>query len=172
MSIARRSTSAIPISASRRRHRRRVLPAAATAGFRGAGAAVVAVGIGVGMGVGFLLPRPDFVPMPGYVRSPVYVRPPPNNIIFNNIHNTTVINNVINARPALGDLQSGRPECRGRSGGEEAGWPARPRPGGCRTGVAGGCRHARQLDPAGEGPSPAKRVRQARRCASASVAGR
>ena len=26
--------------------------------------------------------------------------PPPNNIIYNNIHNTTVINNVINARPA------------------------------------------------------------------------
>ena len=37
--------------------------------------------------------------MPVWVRPPDYVVPPPNNIIFNNIHNTTVINNVIN-RPA------------------------------------------------------------------------
>ena len=62
---------------------------------------IVAVGL-------FLLPRPMFVPMPAFVRPPVYVAPPPNNIIFNNIHNTTVINNVINqqapaaaAAPAL-----------------------------------------------------------------------
>jgi uncharacterized caspase-like protein len=47
----------------------------------------------------FILPRPLFVAMPVYVRPPVYVAPPPNNIIFQNIHNTTVINNVIN-RPA------------------------------------------------------------------------
>jgi uncharacterized caspase-like protein len=44
----------------------------------------------------FLLPRPAFVPMPGFVRPPAYVRAPPGNIIFNNIHNTTVINTVIN----------------------------------------------------------------------------
>src|ERR1700761_1959414 len=44
----------------------------------------------------FLLPRPAFVPMPGFVRPPAYVVAPPNNIVFNNIHNTTVINNVIN----------------------------------------------------------------------------
>jgi uncharacterized caspase-like protein len=50
---------------------------------------IVAVGL-------FLLPRPMFVPMPAYVRPPVYVQPPANNVIFNNIHNTTVINNVIN----------------------------------------------------------------------------
>ena len=53
---------------------------------------IVAVGL-------FILPQPYFVPMPVYVRSPVYVATPPNNIIFANIHNTTVINNVIN-RPA------------------------------------------------------------------------
>jgi len=47
----------------------------------------------------FILPQPVFVPIPVYVRAPVYVAPPPNNIIFANIHNTTVINNVIN-RPA------------------------------------------------------------------------
>jgi uncharacterized caspase-like protein len=44
----------------------------------------------------FLLPRPMFVPMPGFVRPPAYVRGPPGNIIFNNIHNTAVINTVIN----------------------------------------------------------------------------
>jgi uncharacterized caspase-like protein len=47
----------------------------------------------------FILPQPLFVPIPVYVRPPIYVVAPPNNIIFNNIHNTTVINNVIN-RPA------------------------------------------------------------------------
>src|SRR6267154_3808374 len=47
----------------------------------------------------FILPQPYFVPIPVYVVAPVYVVPPPNNIIFANIHNTTVINNVIN-RPA------------------------------------------------------------------------
>jgi uncharacterized caspase-like protein len=40
----------------------------------------------------FILPRPVFVPIPVFVRPPVYVAPPPNNIVFNNIHNTTVIN--------------------------------------------------------------------------------
>ncbi len=50
---------------------------------------IVAVGL-------FILPQPVFVPMPVYVRAPVYVAPPPNNIIFANIHNTTVINTVIN----------------------------------------------------------------------------
>jgi uncharacterized caspase-like protein len=50
---------------------------------------IVAVGL-------FVLPRPVFVPIPVFVRPPVHVAPPPNNIVFNNIHNTTVINNVIN----------------------------------------------------------------------------
>jgi uncharacterized caspase-like protein len=48
----------------------------------------------------FILPQPVFVPIPVFVRAPVYVSPPPNNIIYANIHNTTVINNVINQRPA------------------------------------------------------------------------
>ncbi|MGJ5093765.1 caspase family protein [Bradyrhizobium oligotrophicum] len=47
----------------------------------------------------FILPRPVFVPIPVYVRPPAFVAPPPNNIIYQNIHNTTVINTVIN-RPA------------------------------------------------------------------------
>jgi uncharacterized caspase-like protein len=50
----------------------------------------------------FILPQPLFVPIPVYVRAPVYVASPPNNIIFNNIHNTTVINNVINQPPQPG----------------------------------------------------------------------
>jgi uncharacterized caspase-like protein len=47
----------------------------------------------------FVLPQPLFVPIPAYVSAPVYVAPPPNNIIYTNIHNTTVINNVINQPP-------------------------------------------------------------------------
>ncbi len=47
----------------------------------------------------FILPQPLFVPIPVFVQPPVYVAPPPNNIIFTNIHNTTVINNVINQPP-------------------------------------------------------------------------
>jgi uncharacterized caspase-like protein len=54
---------------------------------------IVAVGL-------FILPRPVFVPIPVFVRPPVYVAPPPNNIVFANIHNTTVINTVINQPPA------------------------------------------------------------------------
>jgi uncharacterized caspase-like protein len=47
----------------------------------------------------FVLPQPLFVPIPVYVVAPVNVAPPPNNIIYSNIHNTTVINNVINQPP-------------------------------------------------------------------------
>jgi uncharacterized caspase-like protein len=55
----------------------------------------------------FILPQPFFVPIPVYVRPPIYVAPPPNNIIFNNIHNTTVINNVINQPPQPGPVAPG-----------------------------------------------------------------
>ncbi|MCA6108424.1 caspase family protein [Bradyrhizobium cenepequi] len=44
----------------------------------------------------YVLPVPVFVPIPVYVRPPVYVAPPPNNIVFANIHNRTIINEVIN----------------------------------------------------------------------------
>jgi uncharacterized caspase-like protein len=57
----------------------------------------------------FILPQPFFVPIPVYIQQPVYVVPPPNNIIFANIHNTTVINNVINrpqpVAPGAGNVQ-------------------------------------------------------------------
>src|ERR1700686_1708758 len=55
----------------------------------------------------FILPQPFFVPIPVYVRPPIYVAPPPNNIIFNNNHNTTVINNVINQPPQPGPAAPG-----------------------------------------------------------------
>ncbi|MBR0817676.1 caspase family protein [Bradyrhizobium liaoningense] len=55
----------------------------------------------------FVLPQPVFVPIPVFVRPPVYVAPPPNNIIYANIHNTTVINTVINRPPAPPPLAAG-----------------------------------------------------------------
>ena len=44
----------------------------------------------------FLLPVPVFVPIPEYYNPPVYVAEPPPNVIYNNIHNTVVINNNTN----------------------------------------------------------------------------
>ncbi|HEY4849125.1 MAG TPA: caspase family protein, partial [Methylocella sp.] len=41
----------------------------------------------------FVLPVPVFVPFPVWINPPPYVAPPPENVIFNNIHNTTIINN-------------------------------------------------------------------------------
>ena len=40
-----------------------------------------------------MLPVPAFVPFPVWISSPAYVVPPPGNVIFSNIHNTTIINN-------------------------------------------------------------------------------
>jgi uncharacterized caspase-like protein len=42
----------------------------------------------------FVLPIPVFVPIPVWCHPPVYVAPPPENVIFNNIHNTVIINHV------------------------------------------------------------------------------
>jgi uncharacterized caspase-like protein len=51
----------------------------------------------------FALPVPAFVPVPVYVRPPVYVVPPPGNVIFENIHNSVVVdpvaNNIVVANP-------------------------------------------------------------------------
>ncbi|MDB5519468.1 MAG: peptidase caspase catalytic subunit p20 [Tardiphaga sp.] len=44
----------------------------------------------------FFLPVPDYSPVPVWVRPPEYVSAPPNNIIYNNIHNTVVVNNTTN----------------------------------------------------------------------------
>src|SRR5262245_6350996 len=43
----------------------------------------------------FLLPIPVYTPVPVWVRPPIYVAPPPpNNVIFQNVHNTVVVNNI------------------------------------------------------------------------------
>jgi uncharacterized caspase-like protein len=59
----------------------------------------------------YVLPTPVFVPVPEWVRAPHDVASPENNVIFNNIHNTT-INNVttINqgATPATPGLTTGQ----------------------------------------------------------------
>jgi uncharacterized caspase-like protein len=75
----------------------------------------------------FILPQPFFVPIPVYVRAPIYVAAPPNNIIFANIHNTGVINNVIN-RPAQGGVSPAAKGGPGQGGVTPAGaGPALPR---------------------------------------------
>lgn len=42
----------------------------------------------------YVLPSPPLVAVPAYVSAPAYVAPPPNNIVFQNIHNTTVIEQI------------------------------------------------------------------------------
>src|SRR5262245_5480268 len=45
----------------------------------------------------YILPVPVYRPVPVWVRPPRYVAaPPPNNVIFRNVHNTVVINHVTN----------------------------------------------------------------------------
>jgi uncharacterized caspase-like protein len=44
----------------------------------------------------FVLPTPVYRPVPVWVRPPEYVAPPPDNVIYNNVHNTVVVNNVTN----------------------------------------------------------------------------
>jgi uncharacterized caspase-like protein len=44
----------------------------------------------------FVLPMPIYRPVPVWVRPPAYVAPPPNNVIYTNVHNTVVVNNVTN----------------------------------------------------------------------------
>lgn len=56
----------------------------------------------------YALPTPPVVPVPTYVSAPAYVASPPNNVLFQNIHNTTVIeqinqqNRAIQAPTAVG----------------------------------------------------------------------
>jgi uncharacterized caspase-like protein len=78
----------------------------------------------------FILPQPIFVPIPVYVRAPRYVAPPPNNIIFANIHNRAVINNVINRRPQPGVPGAGPDAGLGAKAGGRPGSPVAPGQGG------------------------------------------
>ncbi|MFZ0123736.1 MAG: caspase domain-containing protein, partial [Xanthobacteraceae bacterium] len=44
-----------------------------------------------------VLPIPVYQPIPAYVSPPAYIAPPPpNNIIYNNVHNTVIVNNTTN----------------------------------------------------------------------------
>jgi uncharacterized caspase-like protein len=72
----------------------------------------------------FILPQPYFVPIPVYYRPPRHIVPPPNNIIFANIHNRAAINNVINRRPEGGAPVGGAPV--GGPGGRPGGRPGAP----------------------------------------------
>ena len=78
----------------------------------------------------FILPQPIFVPIPVYVRAPRYVAPPPNNIIFANIHNRAVINNVINRPPQPGAPGAGPDAGLGAKAGGRPGSPVAPGQGG------------------------------------------
>ena len=72
----------------------------------------------------FALPVPAFVPVPVWFNPPVYVAPPPNNIIFANIHNTVVVNqttNVVTVTNARGQIV---PTAAARPGGAGAATPA------------------------------------------------
>src|SRR5216683_2065329 len=44
----------------------------------------------------YILPVPAYSPVPVWINTPEYVAPPPNNVIYNNIHNTVVVNNTTN----------------------------------------------------------------------------
>jgi uncharacterized caspase-like protein len=103
----------------------------------------------------FILPQPVFVPIPVYVRAPVYVAPPPNNIIFANIHNTTVINNVIN-RPAAPAPGAGPAPGQGAPGvplGAKGGLPV-PAPGGATPALPPSVAQRAALIQQGKAPVP------------------
>jgi uncharacterized caspase-like protein len=95
----------------------------------------------------FILPQPFFVPIPVYCEPPVYVVPPPNNIIFVNIHNTTVINNVINQPPQPGPAAPGGPNA------QPHGPNGQPNAGGQGSPGATGAPGRGGVTPAGAGPA-------------------
>ena len=105
----------------------------------------------------FILPQPIFIPIPIYVRPPRYVAAPPNNIIFANIHNRAVINNVIN-RPPPATAPVGGPGGRlGDRAGGRAGAPAGvagPAPGGATPGLPPAVAQRAALIQQGKAPVP------------------
>jgi uncharacterized caspase-like protein len=44
----------------------------------------------------YVLPVPVFVPIPAWQRAPAYIAPPPNNLIFANIHNRVIVDHAAN----------------------------------------------------------------------------
>jgi uncharacterized caspase-like protein len=59
----------------------------------------------------FVLPVPAFIPFPAYINPPPFVAPPAGNMIFTNIHSTTIINNT----NVLNQGSPGFPGARGAS---------------------------------------------------------
>ncbi len=73
----------------------------------------------------FVLPMPVYRPVPVWVRPPRYIAPPPpNNVIYNNVHNTVVVNNVTNTVTVTnqtGQTRVIQPPARTAQGGAPAG---------------------------------------------------
>ncbi len=44
----------------------------------------------------YVLPVPMFVPVPVYIQTPAYIAPPPNNVIFENLHNSVMVDRASN----------------------------------------------------------------------------
>jgi uncharacterized caspase-like protein len=44
----------------------------------------------------YVLPVPVFVPVPVYIQTPAYIAPPPNNVIFENLHNSVMVDRASN----------------------------------------------------------------------------
>jgi len=105
----------------------------------------------------FILPQPIFIPIPIYVRPPRYVAAPPNNIIFANIHNRAVINNVINRPPPAAAPVGGPGGRLGDRAGGRAGAPAGvagPAPGGATPGLPPAVAQRAALIQQGKAPVP------------------
>jgi uncharacterized caspase-like protein len=86
----------------------------------------------------FILPAPEYRPVPRWVRPPRHVAPPPpNNVIYRNLHNTVVVNhgnNTVTVRNPSGQTTTLRPPAPPPAlPGGQPGW----RPGGQPPGPAG-----------------------------------
>jgi uncharacterized caspase-like protein len=59
----------------------------------------------------YVLPVPVYVPVPVYILAPAYIAPPPNNVIFENLHNSVMVdrasNNLVIKNPEGHLLSSG-----------------------------------------------------------------
>ena len=44
----------------------------------------------------YVLPVPVYIPVPIYIQTPAYIAPPPNNVIFENLHNSVMVDRASN----------------------------------------------------------------------------
>ena len=100
-----------------------------------------------------VLPIPVYQPIPAYVSPPAYIAPPPpNNIIYNNVHNTVIVNNTTNnvtIRNPAGQTTTQPIAVAARGPAPAAGAPAAPG----APAAAGGATPAAATAPATVGPS-------------------